>query len=68
MTLKVIKFDKISIFIKTLEMQSQTTLFRLRDLAPLATFCPSSPWIAPPSPSRTVIKPQGYGPEDLTNT
>ena len=38
-----------------------------RDLAPPATFCPSFPWIEPPSPSRTVIKP-GYGPEDLTNT
>ena len=48
-------------------MQSQTTLFRPRDLAPPATFCPSFPWIEPPSPSRTVIKP-GYGPEDLTNT
>ena len=45
-------------------MQSQTTLFRPRDLAPPATFCP---WIEPPSPSRTVIKP-GYGPEGLTNT
>ena len=47
-------------------MQSQTTLLRPRDLAPPATFCPSSPWIEPPSPSRTVIKP-GYGPEGLTN-
>ena len=50
-----------------LEMQSQTTLFRPRDLRLRPTFCPSPPWIAPLSPFRTVIKP-GYGPEDLTNT
>ena len=65
-TFKVIKFDKMSIFIKTLEKQSQTTFFAL-EIAPPATFCPSSPWIAPPFPSRAVTKP-GYGPEDLTNT
>ena len=50
-----------------LEMQSETPLFRPRDLRLQQTFCPSPPRIAPPSPSRTVIKP-GYGPEDLTNT
>ena len=49
------------------EMQSQTTLFRPRDLRLQPTFCPSPPWIAPSSPSSTVIKP-GYGSEDLTNT
>ena len=49
------------------EMQSQTTLFRPRDLRLQPTFCPSPPWIAPPSPFPTVIKP-GYGPEDLANT
>ena len=30
-----------------LEMQSQKTLFRHRDLRLQPTFCPSSPWIAP---------------------
>ena len=48
-------------------MQSQKTLLRPKDLRLQPTFCPSPPWIAPPSPSRRVIKP-GYGPEDLTNT
>ena len=50
-----------------LEIQSQTTLFRPRDLHLQQTFCPSPPRIAPPSPFRTVIKP-GYEPEHLTKT
>ena len=60
----------MSIFIKTLEMQSRTILFRPRDFASshvLSIFSLDRTPPPPTSPSRTVTKP-GYRPNDLTKT